>query len=513
MRKFGLYIAILSCFLFLSGSLRAGETDTLEYRGTVYGGFASRSFNPYMLGSWRHGKTPMGGTAALDLSAEKPLNLSRRFSWTAGAEVMGGYTGKTDYLRYNTDGTAGYHGQGMPAAWLQQLYAGVKYRGVFLTAGLKERGSLLVDNGLSSGDLVAGINARPVAQVRIGFIDFQNIPFTRGWVQIEGNVAYGKMCDASYLRNHYNYYNEHITEGALYTYKRAYFRTNPNKPLSVTVGVQSAGLFGGTTTWYNHGKETASKKNPENLKAFWEMFIPTKDNGDGFVEGSSLGSWDFKARYLISGGHQISGYFQWLWEDGSSMGRRNKWDGLWGIEYLRIPADDEHPAITGAVLEYIDFRDQSGPLHWAPGDAPGTTITTEATGGDDYYNNTGQNSYSHFGMSMGTPFVLSPIYNTNGLLQFRHTRSRGFHAGARGWLTSSLQWRGMVSYAVAWGNGRDYWPTALHNTSAMAECVWDARCILPGLSGSAALAFDAGSLRGNNWGMLFTVSYSGNFAF
>lgn len=493
------------------GSLCVTAQERVEYSATAIGGGATDDFAPYLLGTGTHGKAPMGGTALLDLRVSKEFDLSRRFSWEAGAEMLTGYSGKADYQRYHAEGDRWTrNGRGPAAVWLQQLYASVKWRGVMLSAGMKERGSMVVDDALSSGDLINGASARPIAQVRAGFVDFQNIPLTRGWVQVEGCLAYGKMADADYLRDRYNYWNGHIATGVLYTYKRIYFRSRTDRPLSVMIGMQSAGMFGGTSTWYNKGVVARTHKNPQGLRAFWDMLIPTRGNGDGYFEGSSLGSWDFKARYRTGSGHEIAGYFQWLWEDGSSMGRRNKWDGLWGVEYRRT--DGRRHAIEAAVAEYIDFRDQSGPMHWAPGDYPGTDITTEATGGDDYYNNTTMNAYANYGLSLGSPFIMSPLYNTNGRIQYLHTRSRGFHLAARGHVSDRVSWRAAVSHAVAWGTGREHTNDPLHNTSALAGAGWDADAILKGLRAEAALSFDAGSLRGNNFGALLTVSYTGNFS-
>ena len=500
--------------------------DSIAWRVTAIGGGASRDFNPYLLAWDNYGLTPMGAEALSDVAAGKDLDLGRRFSWAAGAEFVSGYTGKAGYRYVNhSDVAPGVpgpdvqpwysHSQGMPAVWVQQLYAAVKYRGLYAEAGMRQRsygqwgGGVIVDNSLSSGDLVQGTSARPGAQVRAGFVDFQNFPGTRGWLQISGCLSYGKMADADYLKNHYNYWNDHITLGSLYTYKNIYFRSNPAKPLSVTIGVQSAALFGGTRESYVRGSLMSIEKYERNLKAFWKMLVPFRNNGDNFYEGSSLGSWDLRARYRFAGGSELSGYFQWLWEDGSSMGRRNKWDGLWGVEYRRRGRG----LLQAAVLEYLDFRDQSGPMHWAPGDFPGTDLTAEATGGDDYYNNAGMNGFSHFGMSLGSPFVVAPIYNTDGFLQFRHTRMQGVHAAAKGWLAPTVSWRAAVSWSRARGSGRHHTAHALNNTAAMVQANWDASCLTRGLSASAAMAFDAGRLRGNNFGMLFTVSYGGILGF
>lgn len=503
--------AVLAVGAAVAGAETCPAQECVEYSATAYGGGATGTFNPYMLGSWRYGRTPMNGEALIDVAAEKPFDLSRRFSWTAGAEAVAGWSGKADYERYNSAGKNWLtQRRGMPAVWIQQLYAGIKFRGVFLTAGMRQEESLLVDGTLSSGDLLHSNNARPIAQLRAGFIDFQNIPFTRGWVQIEGVLAYGKMADADYIRSHYNYWNNHITLGSLYNYKRIYFRSNPSKPLTVTIGMQAAALFGGTTHFYYKGVESKTVKNKQSLKAFLQMIIPHHDPTE-YYDGSHLGSWDFRADYRLHGGHTLSAYFQWLWEDGSSMGRRNKWDGLWGLQYRRN--DGRRHILESAVVEYIDFTDQSGPLHWAPGDSPGTDITTHATGGDNYYNNSGQNAYEHLGMALGTPFIVSPIYNTNGFPQFIHTRSNGFHAAARGSVSSTVDWRAAVSYAQARGSGRWMTNESLHNTSAMLEGSWRADAILPGLSASLAVAFDAGRLRGDNFGALATVRYAGSFTF
>jgi hypothetical protein len=500
-------IILLAAMLCGVGAV-AGEVA--EYSATVIGTGASGDFAPYMIGSWNHGKTVMNGAALLDAEMHKDLDLSKRLSWAAGAEFLTGYSASADYQRFTILNNWVEHSESPAKIWLQQLYASVKWRGVFVTAGMKERGSCLVDNDLSSGDLVHSNNARPVPQVRAGFVDYQDIPFTQRWVQIEGTIAYGKTADSDYQRDRYNYYNGHISTGTLYTHKRISFRTNPDKRLSVSASMQAAGFYGGTTRWYSRAQAGKVVDNPGGVEAAWKMFFPKRGNGDGYMEGSQLGSYDFKARYRLNGSHEVALYFQWLWEDGSSLGRRNKTDGLWGIEYHRT--DGAHTLLKGIVAEIIDFRDQSGPLHWAPGDNAGTTMTGEATGGDDYYNNTSFNAYTNYGMSLGSPFVLAPVYNTDGFLQYKYTRSSGMHIAANGYVSNSVMWRAAVSYAKAWGNGRHPQNTARENTSMMVEATWDAARLLPGLSMKGMLAFDAGKLRGDNVGALFSITYKGNFS-
>ena len=64
---------------------------------------------------------------------------------------------------------------------------------------MKERGSALLNDILTSGDVVESGNARPVPQLRAGFVDFQNVPLTDGWLQIQGELGYGKFADGGWM--------------------------------------------------------------------------------------------------------------------------------------------------------------------------------------------------------------------------------------------------------------------------------------------------------------------------
>lgn len=479
----------------------------VEYEAAVVLNASTGATAPYMIGSWRNGRQPYKNGALLDVGALKRLDHAKRLDWEAGVELLTGYAHGIRYERFNNDAWTTHTMQ--PARfWVQQLYATLKYRSLFITVGQRDHHSALLDDRLSSGDLVRSCNARGIPEVEAGFIDFQNIPFTNGWVQIEGVIGYGKFMDNSYSRNQFNYYYWVLATDTYYTYKRCYFRTKPSQPLSITVGMQAAGQFGGMTQYYNRGKLTGTDHRGFKVSDLWDMFFPISGNGESWIKGNSLGSWDFKARYRLPNGHELSAAFEWPWEDGSGIGRRNGWDGLWGL-YYHAPG---RAAISGAAIEYLDFTNQSGPLHWAPGDHPGTTITSALTGGDNYYNNDQYGAYDNLGLSIGSPFLKSPLYNLDGAGQYVYTRSRGFHAAVEGALAPQVDWRVMASYQKAWGNGRQPSGTALHNTSLMAEATWQADRLLKGLGMQAVLAVDAGSLRGHNFGAMLTISYKGNFS-
>lgn len=98
---------------------------------------------------------------------------AKRFDYGFGAEAMAEYTSSTDYLKYNAPtGEFEKISRHPGRISLRQLWAGVKWRSLHLTAGMREHTPLCTPT-LGSGDLVYSRNARPIPQVRIGFADFR----------------------------------------------------------------------------------------------------------------------------------------------------------------------------------------------------------------------------------------------------------------------------------------------------------------------------------------------------
>lgn len=507
--KTGLKILTVAILATFSSEIRA--QNVMHYGATALGQVSSGEFAPYFIGSLNGGRTPRKNAALLDFGASVDIDRSKRFSWGAGVEVITGYSSANTYARwYEETDTWGAVSNRPAAIWIQQLYGEIKFRGVFLRAGQKDHTSALLDESLSSGDLTRSSNARGIPGVEAGFIDFQDIPFTNGWVQIDGVIEYGRFTDDGFGHDQFNYYNYVWTKDLNYTYKRCFFRTKPSQPFSVTVGMQTAGQFGGYWRHYYMGKVINSESRGFHIKDVINMFFPMQGGSkDGYYEGNSLGTWDFKARYRLDSDHELSFAFQWPWEDGSGIGHRNGWDGLYGLYYTT----KSRKPVTGAAIEYIDFRNQSGPIHWAPSSFPGSNLEAEATGGDDNYNNEAYGGYANYGMAIATPFLVSPLYNLNGFSGFAHNRAHGIHAAVKGCIGDTWDYTLKYSWQKSWGTGRIPSTSSFDDHSVMASAVWQATQLLPGLNISATVAYDHGSLRGNNFGLLVGISYSGNFTF
>ncbi len=467
---------------------------------------SSGCFAPYFIGSLNHGKTTQKNNLQLDASVSKDIDDERRFSWGFGVEAYGGYASRNDYMKWSVDEEDWtLHPLGPSAFILQQAYVEMKYRSVYIMAGMKEHYAALMNPELSSGDFVESGNARPIPEIRAGFYDFVDIPFTNHWLQIQCQASYGIMTDGGFVQDHYNFYNYHIAKNTLYNYKFCHFRTNPDQRFMATFGMQAAGFFGGEAEYYKKGRLEETRKYCSDLKSFFDILLPVFNNDEDFALGSSLGAWDFFGQYVLNSGDELCAYFQWPFEDGSSLARRNKLDGIWGIEYRK----GQPGIISNVVLEYIDFRDQSGPIHYAPGDMDNPTIITESTGRDDYYNNAYYNSYANFGMSIGTPFLKSPLYNLDGYPAFTANRANGFHIGIDGDFSERLHYRAQVMHQRNFGAYNTPVPNCHTNTSSMLECRYR---INNQLDLSAMLAYDNGKLFGNNFGALVSLRYKSSFS-
>lgn len=503
------YVSIV--YMLAATAFLASAQFEVEYEGGVTANYGKGDIAPYYINSNRGGTLTQQYSILLNAAAKHELDTTSRFSFGFGAEFWGGHTSSVSYDRYDLATDKFVRNLQHPArAWVQQLYADVKYRSLFATVGAKARQSDLASADLSIGDLVMSGNARPGTGVRAGFVNYQNIPYTNGWVQISGEIGYERLADGDWLENHYNYYNNFLTTGYWFNYKKLRLRTRPDQPFVFTIGAQAACQFAGTQNIYENGILTKTVKMHANFKSFFHSIIAGsggENSGDQvYVEGNHVGSWDIMLDYQHDDLGKFRAYHQTIWEDGSGIGLQNGFDGLWGLEWCSATKS----FVSGVVLEYIDFTNQSGHIHFAEDLNKDSAIEGGATGSDDYYNNYSYNGYQNRGMSIGSPFVKSPIYNTDGYMRYLDNLVRGFHIGMKGYLSSEYDYRLLFSTRKAYGTPEHPRARSVRATCFMLEAnahpSW-----LRGLELKAQFAFDRGSLLGNNTGGMVSVSYHGDF--
>ncbi|MDE6715380.1 MAG: capsule assembly Wzi family protein, partial [Muribaculaceae bacterium] len=285
-----------------------------------------------------------------------------------------------------------------------------------------------------------------------------------------------------------------------------------SQPFSLTIGMQAATQTGGTVKQYDKGVLINEYTDKMTFKKLLQTIIPTEGDGPGnyYKQGNSVGSWDVRGRWRFNNDTEIIAYYESPFEDGSGIGKLNGFDGLYGLEYKAA----KPWYISSAVIEYFDFCNQGGPIHFDSNFNPCGEVHRpgSATGKDDYYNNFQYSGYQYFGMSIGTPVMKSSFYNLNGSNLFLHNRVRGFHVGLAGTLYQGLQYRALLSWRTSLGSYDYPLIKKQKSLSAMLELHYDFEKV-KGLRVKAQIAGDKGELYGNNFGALLGVSYTGLFNF
>lgn len=507
---------ILKVAFFVSLLTSTGFIARAEYSFSVGGslnlGAGSNDFAPFYLHSNNYGKVTQSKNALLDIWASDPLDLSKRFDFAWGVEALAGYSNRVDYKKWNPEaGKFENNPQGPAYIWLQQLYAEVKWRCLFLKVGLKDEPSCFVNQRLSSGDLLWSGNTRGIPEVRIGFVDFQNVPFTKKWLQFDICLSYGKFVDTSWVDNHFDYFTGKMNPGSFWTYKRMSLRTNPEKPFMFHAGIQMSGIFGGKTFYYADGRETLVRDNYNGFKDFVEILLPFwSSSSEGYRVGDTKGTWDFAARYRFRGGESLRAYVQWPWEDSSGIAKKNGFDGLWGLEFNL----GRRWWISNVVAEYVDLTHMSGPIIYDPSySEPGSAIPGSAGGRDAYYNNYYYRAYVNYGLTIGTPMVQGMLFDTGGnpLIpesgMLPYFRVRGFHFAVEGSITENCDYIVKYNHRKAWGDTNSL--TLVNPIEADSFIIGASYSFdkVPGLKLRADLAFDKGNMPQNAFGAMVTLSY------
>lgn len=346
--------------------------------------------------------------------------------------------------------------------YLQQCYVNLQWQNFYLEAGAKEHHPVLRDAQLSSGALISSGNAKPLPEVRLGTDGFWTVPGTNRWLQIYLDASYGHFLDSDWQEERFddylsNHYNSFVTTDVWYHQKKLYFRSDPFRKWSFTLGIEHAVQFGGQKVGYETGQQKVVNTSPS-LGDFFHVIIPQSDGspstdaGDSFVYGNHLGSWTLQLDWNLSDVQQVSAYLDNPFDDGSGIRKGNRWDGLWGLEYHN--RTKQTCALRGIVMEYLCTQDQSGSIHWAPGDFVATGSTPyphPATGNDNYYNNFFYNGYAHYGQTMGNGLLMSPIYNEDCYPGFVDNRVKAWHLAVTGDVTTHLYYLVRGSYREGLG--------------------------------------------------------------
>jgi len=370
-----------------------------------------------------------------------------------------------------------------------ELYMEGKVYFLKVTLGMKRRIYGNQDPDLSSGGMIWSGNSRPFPGISIESNDYIDVPFTKGRVEVKGGITHGWFTDSTVTRN------------TLLHHKYAYIRLGGSFPVNINFGLQHVCQWAGTSPEY--GKSAVSWSN------FRRIFFGK--SGDSSSPGTE--------RYNALGNHIISKnlgvdvnlrsvnvslYWQNIYEDGPVFAMYKAYnveDGLWGIS-LKLK---NFQPLNRFVLEYMSTTDQSGPWHDLDGVIYGGT--------DSYYNNgVYPNGWTFYGMTIGNPWLTSPKYNENGSVSVLNNKVRLYYAAGMGRIRD-IDYKATFAYSDNWGSpSNTYEPPCKGQFSYQLEASrplpsWKNVKVSIGLSG------DRGKMYGNNFALLFGISYFGNFSY
>lgn len=158
------------------------------------------------------------------------------------------------------------------------------------------------------------------------------------------------------------------------------------------------------------------------------------------ILGNVNGSWHFVFNYNMPN-YTIKAYHEHFFEDHSGFVIvKNIPDGLYGLEINT----KKKQLLSTVLFEFLYTKDQSGYPFRADG-------TTDPRKGDNYYNHHFYNSFSYYGHTLGSPFLVSPIYNKDGSLKILNNRVVSYHLGMSGYLHRDLDYRLLLSYSRGYG--------------------------------------------------------------
>ncbi len=394
---------------------------------------------------------------------------------------------------------------------VQQAYVEAAWKVLHLTVGAKQQPMETHSSELTSGDIMLGINARPIPQVRLD-VDWFGIPGTKRWWMWKFYGSYGFTTDGRWQQQ-WVAPGERYARHMLYHEKGLFWQFGrPDRlPLTYEFGLRMATQFGGTTydvrTRRLDDGAANTIKHSSNLRAFWNALIcsgsDATDGTDPNTSGNVLGSYVMQLRYW---GERWWGraYFERFFEDQSMLTVQ------YGVRDMLIGGEVFLPKnrfVSAAVLEWLTTTNQSGAVYhdYTP------NIPDKMNGRDGYYNHLLYPGWQYYGHSIGNPLLTSPLYNEalgrDGVLQFFNNRVRALHFGLSGDPAPQWHWRLMASLTRNWGtHDIPLSDPHMHQNYFLAEAAYSPEWA-KGLNIKMALAMDQGQVLGNTFGAQLTLKY------
>jgi len=462
-------IYILIIFLFSPYHIYS-QNDTINYNVEFLGVASHGVYSPFWLQSKEYGRISTASNSAnIMMGINKELNN--------GAKLFD-YGFKANLL-VRTDNTKS-------DIYFHEIYVKARLSVFDIIIGSREEHLGNQDSTLSCGGILFSHNARTMPKITFGIEHFTAVPFTKGYLELKGALAHGWYTDNTYVKN------------AFLLHNYLYGRLGGNLPVHIEYGLDHVAQWGGYHPEFG--------QQPTSFEDFKKIFYGRSGGTDASIGdqinalGNHIISQSMKLEVNLLD-YKISGYWQNISEDGPIRiiwDTMNRPDGLWGVSIR----NNKFPFVKGILYEYLNTTDQSGPYHDKDGIVYG--------GADSYFTNGSYPSgWSYYSRTIGTPFISSPVYNTDGTLSTLNNRVQVHHFGIEGDVYG-YQYRILSSFSKNYGNySNPLGDEKKKNVSTMME-VRKKLQKHPGIDISCSLAADYGKLYGNSAGCMLSIRKIGN---
>lgn len=462
-------------FVMLSLAVYAGENLRIQSKLATYSMAVSGETAPLWLYAGQEGRWGISGEAPFlgIVTVSGEYRLGDDFSFSGHLEAD-----------YNSAQFGGY---------IHSYSLGIDWKSLSLKAGRHVFNPIFEDGYKGSGSFMFGNNARPMDRIIIGIPEYTGLPGIFRRLEIKGGMSHGFMDDP--YRGAVKYHRDVVLHE-----KYAYMRWDGGK-WKPYAGLNHSVLMGG---YYSNGEKIPID--------FWNSIFAKGSSKLGGGEmtnaaGAHMGLYDLGLYYSRESG-EFHLYYQMPFADGSGMKPfvRNR-DQIAGITWT----SSKRGLLSALTLEWINttyqsgkgmpdayfyYTDESGAvksrlvvLYQLEDPAfredvmrklgvenPGSYTIEEAEkylkentnygysfGGRDWYMNNGlyPAGWTHYGMVMGSPFVLSypqvahlepELGAQGGYYQLVNDRFRAIHIGGAGALSEKLTWDLMMSYTRNYGS-------------------------------------------------------------
>lgn len=476
------------------------------------------------------------------------LPVEKSSGYARYALLLDGTIGKEKYWKYSAgvDALAGYNRDRGFA--LHQIYANLSWKWLEFSIGKREYYAQMrdfclpcSDIGLSgrtafsslyrnsfldlgTGGLAYSGNSAPIPQFRIAIPEYVDFPGTNSWLKIKGHIAYGIFLDDNFQED-FTKLNPaaRYARNVMYHSKALFMKLGKSErfPITAEGGLEMYSQFGGDFYTHEGGKYLSM---PRGVKDFFKAFIPlsgdsgTPDTEQSNISGNHIGNWHL-AFTLHTDPVDVRVYGEHMFDDFSQLFFFEYQSNLEGEdELVYYPWYDIQLGIavknkTGFLsfikniqYEYTSTYNQSGAGYNDPSDC----YNEQMDGMDNYYNHSIYPGWHHYGMGIGNPLVISPMYNNNGSLTFRGNRLVAHNVGLNGaFANEKFLYRVMYTYSENWGTYHNPFSEKRYTTSLLADLLY-----IPKRSNwlfSLSLAYDKSNFIGDNVGAMLSVARALDF--